>query len=51
MPITVLELVIKAAVDPNKENVNTGIDETDKANIIHECIDSVVQILEDRSSR
>lgn len=62
MPIEIRELVIKAVVRPEDENgtsisampaINSGLNNgiTPKEEIIHECIERVLQILKDKKER
>ena len=62
MPIEIRELIIKAVVSPEQENgtsisaipaINSGTNNgiTAKEEIIHECMERIMQILKDKKER
>lgn len=55
MPIEIREVIIKAEIRDGQENAAApspvGNPAEDKENIIRECVDQVLRIIEDRKAR
>ncbi len=51
MPIEIRELVIKATITDQPDNKQSGIPPEAKEEIVSECVDQIVKIINERGER